>query len=104
MWKGCVGVEVELLVVRALSHYLLLPWSGRLSDADQQWDERSARFTVLLQRTLHDYIVLSHQLIRLDQHHHHQQQQQQQQQSTQSQQPKQTANLLNSGESDYAAF
>jgi len=62
-------VKVELLVVRALSHYLLLPWAGGLTDTQQDWPQRSARFTLLLQRTLHDYVMLSHQLVRQDQQH-----------------------------------
>jgi len=66
-------VQVELIVLRALSHYLLLPWFGGLSDTQQDWQQRSARLTLLLQRTLHDYVVLAHQLVRPD---HHQQQQQ----------------------------
>ncbi|XP_052833798.1 exportin-6 [Octopus bimaculoides] len=33
--------EVQLLLYRALSHYLLLPWP-HLSDADQDWEKRAA--------------------------------------------------------------
>lgn len=64
-------VQVELIVLRALSHYLLLPWSGGLTETQQDWQQRSARLTLLLQRTLHDYVLLAHQLARPD----HQQQQ-----------------------------
>jgi len=65
----CVCVKVELLVLRSLSHYLLLPWSASPLDT-QDWEQRSARLTLLLQRTLHDYVMLSHQLISTHHHHH----------------------------------
>jgi len=55
---------VELLVVRALSHYLLLPWAGGLSDTQQDWQQRSATLTLLLHRTLRDFMMLSHQIVR----------------------------------------
>jgi len=88
-------VKVELLVLRSLSLYLLLPWSGGLTDDQQDWQERSARFTLLLQRTLHDYVILSHQITRP--HHHHHQQQQQQTQAP-------SADLLHSGMHDHFSF
>ena len=50
---------MELLVLRALSHYLMLPWSGGLPDSQQDWPERAARLTLLFQRNLHDYTMLA---------------------------------------------
>jgi len=57
----CVN-QVELLVMRALSHYLMLPWSGGLPDSEQDWPERAARLTLLFQRNFHDYTMLAKHL------------------------------------------
>jgi len=65
----CVTVKVELLVLCGLSHYLLLPWSGGLTDTQQDWQQRAATLTLLLQRNLHDFVMLSHHLVRHDDHH-----------------------------------
>jgi len=65
--RTLVCVKVDLLVLRALSLYLLLPWSGGLTDAQQDWQERSARLTLLLQRTLRDYVIVSHQILKTSQ-------------------------------------
>ena len=48
--------------MRALSHYLMLPWSGGLPDSQQDWPERAARLTLLFQRNLHDYTMLARHL------------------------------------------
>ena len=51
-------------MTRALAHYLMLPWTGGLTDSQQDWMERAARLTSLFQRTLHDYTMHAHQLLR----------------------------------------
>lgn len=48
--------------MRALSHYLMLPWLGGLPDSQQDWPERAARLTLLFQRNLHDYTMLARHL------------------------------------------
>ena len=58
-------------MLRALCHYLLLPWSGGLTDSEQDWQQRSATLTLLLQKSLHDFTTLSHQLIRTEHHQQH---------------------------------
>ncbi|KAK7112089.1 exportin-6-like [Littorina saxatilis] len=56
---SCLGltIEVQLLVYRSLSHYLLLPWPG-LSDKEQDWTSRGTHHQTFAARLAKDYIAL----------------------------------------------
>ncbi|XP_016334488.1 exportin-6-like [Sinocyclocheilus anshuiensis] len=57
--------EAHVLVCRALSNMLLLPWPS-LPEAEQQWPNRSANHARLLSTLTHQYRLLP----RPPNHHH----------------------------------
>ncbi len=50
-------LQVQLLVYRSLSNYLLLPWPGLPEDA-QQWDARAAHHVTFLKQLFAKFLQL----------------------------------------------
>lgn len=50
-------IEVQLLLYRSLSHYLLLPWPG-LADSEQDWTTRARHHQTFTAQLTKDYIAL----------------------------------------------
>ena len=49
--------QIQLLVYRALSHYLLLPWTGA-TDAEQLWESRAAFHAAFLAKFTQEFLNL----------------------------------------------
>ena len=49
--------QVQLLVYRSLSHYLLLPWPG-MTEKEQDWASRSSHHQTFTARLAKDFIAL----------------------------------------------
>ncbi|KAL8597658.1 hypothetical protein ACOMHN_031593 [Nucella lapillus] len=56
---SCQGltIEVQLLLYRSLSHYLLLPWPG-LNEKEQDWSSRGSHHQTLTSQLAKDFIAL----------------------------------------------
>ncbi|XP_076441128.1 exportin-6-like [Babylonia areolata] len=56
---SCQGltIEVQLLLYRSLSHYLLLPWPG-LSEKEQDWSSRGSHHQAFTAQLAKDFVAL----------------------------------------------